>query len=624
MPRPIPYPLYPCARKFARTTRNPLRTSRLLRRFHHFLDERGLEPEHTGAADLDRFVIHRGFSRSTQKSYRRLLGRYLDWLRRGAPDPRRRRRRRRNHPPLPPEAEAFVQSHKRPHLLRGLLRRYLSFLGDRDPQSLADGDYEQFLVGHWNRQLRPSTRTHHRRVLSDYLRWLCLPPAARAFLDDDRSASRCFVHRFHDFLDAAQVDLQALNATHVAVFRRGEKNRNRAPRVQLARYLEWLHDRGHIDLPPVPLPPPLPHRPRTIASALQPFIDEIALTRKLSTTGHYVTVLSRFRRFVAGQNVPLQRLRREHLVAWLTELQARLLAPSTRRAAIATVRTYLRWLYERGRLRAHPDVLVRPSDFAKLPKYLPRPLPPDADHEIQRRLEERGDPDSLALLVQRRCGLRIGELLRLDYNCLRFDLHDRAFLKVPLGKLDSERLVPLNAATLAVVRLLQEGGPQGRARLLEDASSDGVRRTRLQHLLRRTSADLDIPEKVTTHRLRHSFATELLSAGMNLLSIMKLLGHRSILMTLRYADVTGDTVNGEFFAALPQIEARYQLRPKLPAATAAADFDPIKALDDLARWIHARAGAGATAGRVRALRALTKRIDRLRADLRQEALKRHL
>jgi len=49
----------------------------------------------------------------------------------------------------------------------------------------------------------------------------------------------------------------------------------------------------------------------------------------------------------------------------------------------------------------------------------------------------------------------------------------------------------------------------------------------------RLAEDLPLPEPLTTHRLRHTFATSLMNGGMSLVGIMKLLDHRDYRMTLR-------------------------------------------------------------------------------------------
>jgi integrase len=181
----------------------------------------------------------------------------------------------------------------------------------------------------------------------------------------------------------------------------------------------------------------------------------------------------------------------------------------------------------------------------------------------------------------RNTGMRIGELISLPYQCVRTDLQRNNFLKVPLGKLDNERLVPLDTQTFALIEEIQAQKPSPRTFLFEIAHKKKVSYNNFRQSLQHATHDIVLPEPITSHRLRHSYATSLLSAGMSLQAIMRLLGHRDINMTLRYADVTLDTVRKEFFEANTKTQARYaqthKLNPKI--------FDPIPAVIDLIAWL---------------------------------------
>jgi hypothetical protein len=91
---------------------------------------------------------------------------------------------------------------------------------------------------------------------------------------------------------------------------------------------------------------------------------------------------------------------------------------------------------------------------------------------------------------------------------------------------------------------------------------------------------------------------------MSLVSVMKLLGHRDYRMTLRYTAITQETVGQEYFDALRQLETRYA---QLRTATRQDDFDPVKALDEVARWAKGAIGRDG--------RALVKRIRRVRDSI---------
>jgi len=58
----------------------------------------------------------------------------------------------------------------------------------------------------------------------------------------------------------------------------------------------------------------------------------------------------------------------------------------------------------------------------------------------------------------------------------------------------------------------------------------------------------------TVHSLRHTFASELLNAGMRLECLQQLLGHHHIEMTRRYARLTDKTREEEYFRAMAIVE----------------------------------------------------------------------
>ncbi len=101
----------------------------------------------------------------------------------------------------------------------------------------------------------------------------------------------------------------------------------------------------------------------------------------------------------------------------------------------------------------------------------------------------------------------------------------------------------------------------------------------------------------------------MLSAGMSLPGVMRLLGHRDYRMTLRYTAITPEIVGEEYDKALAQLSAKYRLpAPSLPKPGPATDPDEL--LDHLARWLRNHIPPSRLP-----LRALLKRIDRLRHEV---------
>jgi integrase len=212
----------------------------------------------------------------------------------------------------------------------------------------------------------------------------------------------------------------------------------------------------------------------------------------------------------------------------------------------------------------------------------------------------------------RRTGIRIGELISLEQNCIRVDPNGNAFLKVPLGKLDNERLVPLDDKALRVAKKLQKQGPSGaKTYLLEqDTKKRKTHYALYAKALVLATNGLETDGRITTHRLRHTYATTLLNGGMSLVGLMKLMGHRSYRMTLRYAAVTGETINEEYFKALEKIQTKYDTPYDYQSPS--LKTDPVQMLSDVIRCIQNRTLA---TDKSQNIKPLIKRIQRIQSTL---------
>jgi site-specific recombinase XerD len=432
-------------------------------------------------------------------------------------------------------------------------------------------------------------------------------PVSGFLRSSEGQGAETVVRRFHKWLDAKDLAVTGIEPADVERFlqlpirKMVTARTSQRHRRALLAYLLWLDDRGMLGFDPRQLGA---YRRTPLPPSAQTFLRSLEPTHRASTCRTYRTSLQQFHRWLDDARIRLRRLKRQHVEQWLLSLSDRKLHASTRIHAIQHVRTYLRWLEERGELRRDSDDLVRSSDLPRLPSYLPRPLPPDIDLELQARLGRSLHPWWQGLLLMRLTGLRSGELRMLEYHCVRTDPAGNAFLKVPLGKLHNERLVPLSPQSLGIIQHLQKCPPLGRQHLLVRADGSMLRYVDLAHQLRRACDGLHTPEPITSHRLRHTYATSLLNAGMSLVSVMKLLGHRDYRMTLRYTAITQETVGREYFDALKQLESRYA---QLGVAPRPGDFDPIKALDEVARWAKGAIG--------RDDQALVKRIGRVRDSI---------
>jgi site-specific recombinase XerD len=347
-----------------------------------------------------------------------------------------------------------------------------------------------------------------------------------------------------------------------------------------------------------------------IPAPAKDFIDTLRPVRKPATCKGYANNLRAFHLWLAAQNASLRNITRSDMEKWLKSISDRQFDAMYRGLQIGNVRRYLEWLREKELIESDPHDLLRPSDFPKRPLCLPRPYLPENDRQLQNRFRDCGCIYCQALLLMRQTGVRVGELANLEYSCLEEDHLSNTFLKVPLGKLDNERLVPLNQESIGIVRKLQQHSAKDAQFLL---TPNLRRETLILHLriaLRKAAQNLDIPGPIISHRLRHTYATELLNCGMSLIGIMKLLGHHSFRMTMRYAAITQETIVNEYKEALKKSEAQYSCPDKIRTAQIVS---PNRMLLDAITWL--RKHHSANPAQKRRSDAIIKRLHRIREDV---------
>jgi integrase len=255
----------------------------------------------------------------------------------------------------------------------------------------------------------------------------------------------------------------------------------------------------------------------------------------------------------------------------------------------------------------------------------PRPLTPEQDRLIQEELLRRNDPASNALLLIRHTGIRIGECVDLSLDCLRPIAPGQWALHVPLGKLHTERLVPIDDFVCQLVQRLRF------FRSLSAVPPDSLLLARphnrnallcyLRTELTKVRTAVGITRRIVPHMFRHSFATEMLRSGVSYPALMKLLGHSSPEMTLLYAEFTQNDLQREFRAVRAQ--PRHLLPPPRTAGATAVHADLPGALHAVQAAQHIvemfRRSLPETDTSVRALDRVVNRLTKIAAVLRKLA-----
>ena len=313
-------------------------------------------------------------------------------------------------------------------------------------------------------------------------------------------------------------------------------------------------------------------------------IQTLALTLRHDTVTNYRCVARRFLGYLHTAFPRVHRLaqlhRDPHLLGWFRSMceQDPPLCNKTRGDYLLGLRRLLDDLAANGH-SIQPD-LIRREDFPPLPQYLPRPLSPPDDQLLRDELRRTDDLPANALLLTRITGIRIGECIDLALDCLRQIGPDQWALHVPLGKLHTERLVPVDEDGRRIMdRILTLRALAPPTRL---SKSEGFLLPRYggHYALYQTLlwALADAAKRAgcscaaTPHRLRHTFASEMVRLGVSLPALMQLLGHKDIRMTLRYVQVTQQDLQREFHTARQHAAQPHRV-PVLSAPTSGTSAD---------------------------------------------------
>jgi integrase len=317
--------------------------------------------------------------------------------------------------------------------------------------------------------------------------------------------------------------------------------------------------------------PPLQH---PLADSFDRAVASLGAALNPETIRHYRGTVRSFLTYL-GATYPdvssLTQLRRDpHVLGWMSCRRSQ--TPALTTNSYINLLIALRWTFhELAWMNELPDLahLIRREDIPRLPYRLPRPLSPEQDQLLQREFLRRNDLGANVFLLIRHTGMRIGECADLASDCLRSTGPDQWAVHVPLGKLKTERLVPVDPFVCKFVQRLRF------FRSLEQLSDDGFLLPRphskealirqLRDYLHQVCYEIGLSIRIVPHQFRHTYASELLRAGVGLPALMNLLGHVDPDMTMRYLDVTLTDLKREF--QLARSKPRHLTpQPKAPMA----------------------------------------------------------
>jgi len=230
--------------------------------------------------------------------------------------------------------------------------------------------------------------------------------------------------------------------------------------------------------------------------------------------------------------------------------QAQLAATTINRRLNALKHFFEYLVMEEQTLAINP---VKPTHFLRRGRPLPKHL---AQDQVRALFAQITHPMDHALgLLMLRCGLRVSEVARLRLEDIDWE---QQALRIEQGKGRKDRIVYLAADALAALHTclaLRPGVvPDGLVFWNQKRPHRALSSKGIQKKIERYAKAAGI--KASCHSLRHTFATNLLEAGAEVISIKELLGHASIGSSERYAKLSNQRVKEVYRQTIRKVIAK--------------------------------------------------------------------
>jgi integrase/recombinase XerD len=291
-----------------------------------------------------------------------------------------------------------------------------------------------------------------------------------------------------------------------------------------------------------------------VCQARKQYVRWLLVTRDLSphTIRAYDGDIVAFERHL-GVRALVEQIDRECLLAFMEDQQAAGLSSRSIRRRASGLRGFCRWLLSCSLLEADPWVgtTVAVGRSRKLPRILPT-------HELNRLFlflrQTAGVDDAsntdvvlhhphesttlLAVALMVATGMRVNEVVSV--KCHDIDLPGRSLRLLGKGRRERQVFLPndwitgLTRAYLKMRAALDLQHPH----LLFNCHHDPLTASAMRLRLLKATRDADLHTRVTPHMLRHTAATQLIEAGVDIRFIQRLLGHASLTTTEIYTHVS--------------------------------------------------------------------------------------
>lgn len=272
---------------------------------------------------------------------------------------------------------------------------------------------------------------------------------------------------------------------------------------------------------------------------IERFLTHLRVEKGVSprTLETYFYPLRALAQFTDGKKIDMRSITEEDILSFLTRRKDKSLSSATMFITALSVRLFYRFLAKRHLIKLDPTLNL---SLPQVEESIPDPvIPPDMDKLLKEPPIEKYSLWRTHLLAELAyaSGLRASEItgLRLDQINL-----DDGYIRLR-RKRRKERLVPLGPRIIEKLKrylaIRAKAFPENATFLFLSHRGRPIDRKTFWWLLKRLAERAGIQGSVSPHKLRHAFATDLMSRGVGLPAIQELMSHGSIRQTQRYLHV---------------------------------------------------------------------------------------
>ena len=281
---------------------------------------------------------------------------------------------------------------------------------------------------------------------------------------------------------------------------------------------------------------------------LNDFALHISIEKNLSpnTVSGYLKDLEKFKEFLLKKGYSLRKIDGEKLTEFILFLKRKNLSSSTIIRILSSLRNFYKFLNAKKKITGKSNLLIEsPKSERNLPVVLTRE---EMEKLLSVKINKKNHTRNIALLeLIYGAGLRVSETSNLKISDINLN---EGYMKIK-GKGNRERICFLSEkAKIAILNYLKERNLKKKNQispyLFLNNRGKRLSRQSIWKIVKEYTKLAGIEKNVKPHTLRHSFATHLLEAGLDLRIVQELLGHKVISSTEIYTHLNRKKIKEDY------------------------------------------------------------------------------